>query len=107
MQWFDAIDKDGNNELTAVELQAALQLGNLNFSLATVAHIIRIHDKTGSSTINFEEFGKLHEFLTNVQQRCVCLLAAGPAGLGCSCCTLDLGSSTTAQSWHALPCMDV
>jgi hypothetical protein len=75
MQWFDAIDKDGNNELTAVELQAALQLGNLNFSLATVAHIIRIHDKTGSSTINFEEFGKLHEFLTNVQQRCVHMLA--------------------------------
>lgn len=69
MQWFQAIDKDGNGELTAVELQAALQLGNLNFSLATVAHIIRIHDKTGSGTITFEEFGKLHEFLTNVQQR--------------------------------------
>lgn len=69
LQWFQAIDKDGNGELTAVELQAALQLGNLNFSLATVAHIIRIHDKTGSGTITFDEFGKLHEFLTNVQQR--------------------------------------
>jgi Ca2+-binding EF-hand superfamily protein len=67
-KWFQAIDKDGDGELTAVELQAALQLGNLNFSLATVAHIIRIHDKTGSGTITFEEFGKLHEFLTNVQQ---------------------------------------
>eukprot|EP00879_Flechtneria_rotunda_P002558 GHRR01002757.1.p1 GENE.GHRR01002757.1~~GHRR01002757.1.p1 ORF type:complete len:174 (+),score=50.96 GHRR01002757.1:213-734(+) len=67
-KWFQAIDKDGNNELTSIELQAALQLGNLNFSLATVAHIIRIHDKTGSGTINFEEFGKLHEFLTHVQQ---------------------------------------
>jgi hypothetical protein len=40
-QWFDAIDKDGDNQLSAMELQAALQLGNLNFSLATVAHIIR------------------------------------------------------------------
>jgi Ca2+-binding EF-hand superfamily protein len=68
-QWFDAIDKDGNGQLTPMELQAALQLGRLNFSLATVAHIIRIHDKTGSGTISFDEFGKLHEFLTNVQQR--------------------------------------
>lgn len=71
-QWFDAIDKDGNGQLTPMELQAALQLGRLNFSLATVAHIIRIHDKTGSGTISFDEFGKLHEFLTNVQQRWVC-----------------------------------
>lgn len=70
-QWFDAIDKDGNGQLTPMELQAALQLGRLNFSLATVAHIIRIHDKTGSGTISFDEFGKLHEFLTNVQQRWV------------------------------------
>lgn len=71
LQWFDAIDKDGNGQLTPMELQAALQLGHLNFSLATVAHIIRIHDKTGSGTISFDEFGKLHEFLTNVQQRWV------------------------------------
>jgi Ca2+-binding EF-hand superfamily protein len=68
-QWFEAIDKDGNGQLSPMELQAALQLGHLNFSLATVAHIIRIHDKTGSGTISFDEFGKLHEFLTNVQQR--------------------------------------
>lgn len=40
-QWFDAIDKDCDGRLTAPELQAALQLGGLNFSLATVAHIIR------------------------------------------------------------------
>jgi Ca2+-binding EF-hand superfamily protein len=40
-QWFDAIDKDRNGKLTAMELQSALQLGGLNFSLATVAHIIR------------------------------------------------------------------
>lgn len=67
-KWFEAIDKDGNGQLSPMELQAALQLGHLNFSLATVAHIIRIHDKTGSGTISFDEFGKLHEFLTNVQQ---------------------------------------
>lgn len=67
-QWFDAIDRDKNGQLTAVELQAALSLGGLNFSLATVAHIIRIHDRRNSGTISFEEFAKLHEFLTNVQQ---------------------------------------
>lgn len=66
-QWFLAIDSDKNGVLTAMELQRALQLGGLNFSLATVAHIIRIHDTTGSGTISFNEFAKLHEFLTNVQ----------------------------------------
>ncbi|GBF91885.1 hypothetical protein Rsub_04990 [Raphidocelis subcapitata] len=66
-QWFDAIDKDHNGKLTAVELQSALQLGGLNFSLATVAHIIRIHDRSNSGSIAFDEFIKLHEFLTNVQ----------------------------------------
>ncbi len=29
--------------------------------------MFRIHDRDGSGTIDFEEFGKLHEFLTNVQ----------------------------------------
>lgn len=67
-QWFDAIDKDRNGKLTALELQSALQLGGLNFSLATASHIIRIHDRSNSGSISFEEFIKLHEFLSNVQQ---------------------------------------
>ncbi|KAI8464585.1 MAG: EF-hand [Monoraphidium minutum] len=66
-QWFLAIDKDKNGRLTAMELQSALQLGGLNFSLATVAHIIRIHDRSNTGAISFDEFCKLHEFLTNVQ----------------------------------------
>ncbi len=69
LQWFDAIDKDKNGQLTALELQNALQLGGLDFSLATVAHIIRIHDRDGKGAITLEEFGKLHEFLANVQTR--------------------------------------
>jgi Ca2+-binding EF-hand superfamily protein len=40
-QWFDAIDRDRDGHLAPKELQSALQLGGLNFSLATVAHIIR------------------------------------------------------------------
>ncbi|KIZ04938.1 Peflin [Monoraphidium neglectum] len=58
---------DKNGVLGAPELQQALSLGGLNFSLATVAHIIRIHDKANRGAISFEEFSKLHEFLTNVQ----------------------------------------
>ena len=65
--WFDAIDRNRNGALAAVELQNALQLGGLNFSLATVAHIIRIHDRTGKGAIAFADFSRLHEFLTNVQ----------------------------------------
>jgi Ca2+-binding EF-hand superfamily protein len=65
--WFDAIDRNRNGALAAVELQNALQLGGLNFSLATVAHIIRIHDRTGKGAIAFPDFSRLHEFLTNVQ----------------------------------------
>jgi hypothetical protein len=37
--------------LTAMELQAALQLGGLNFSLATVAHIIRWGTHTTGSHV--------------------------------------------------------
>jgi len=54
-QWFDAIDKDRNGRLTCMELQSALQLGGLNFSLATVNHVIRIHDRSNSGSICFEE----------------------------------------------------
>mgnify|MGYP001806775129 CR=1 FL=1 len=119
LQWFDAIDKDGNGQLTPMELQAALQLGHLNFSLATVAHIIRIHDKTGSGTISFDEFGKLHEFLTNVQQRwvhhwltcclfwCVSSNSSTPSTQWASAGTAECMLSPPWAWWlceHAWPC---
>jgi Ca2+-binding EF-hand superfamily protein len=65
--WFDAIDRNRNGALGPVELQNALQLGGLNFSLATVAHIIRIHDRTSRGAISFPDFARLHDFLSNVQ----------------------------------------
>lgn len=40
-QWFQQIDRDHNGSLDVFELQRALALGNLNFSLKTVAHMIR------------------------------------------------------------------
>lgn len=66
-QWFTSIDRDGNGQLTALELQSALNCGGLSFSIPTVAHIIRINDRDNSGTISFEEFERLHAFLSNVQ----------------------------------------
>lgn len=44
-QWFNAIDVDHSGELDPGELQQALALGNLHFSLAVVAHMIRLELK--------------------------------------------------------------
>ena len=41
VQWFDSIDKDRNGTLDALELQQALRLGNLHFSLFAVAQMVR------------------------------------------------------------------
>lgn len=41
-QWFTAIDRDNNGRLDVWELQRALALGNLHFSLQLVAHLIRL-----------------------------------------------------------------
>lgn len=67
-QWFKAIDRDSNGTLDAAELQRALALGNLHFSLQAVAHMIRMHDTKQDGTVNFVEFEKLHNFLTSMQK---------------------------------------
>ena len=41
VQWFQSIDKDRNGTLDALELQQALRLGNLHFSLFAVAQMVR------------------------------------------------------------------
>ena len=41
MQWFQSIDTDNDGEIDATDLQKALATGNLHFSLATTAHMIR------------------------------------------------------------------
>ena len=41
VQWFNTIDKDRSGTLDAVELQQALRLGKLNFSLFAVAQMVR------------------------------------------------------------------
>mmetsp|Transcript_6637 Transcript_6637/g.24626 ORF Transcript_6637/g.24626 Transcript_6637/m.24626 type:complete len:154 (-) Transcript_6637:627-1088(-) len=66
-EWFRSVDKDGTGQINCVELQAALAKGNLHFSLASVAHMIRMHDIDKSGRINYQEFCLLHQFLTQVQ----------------------------------------
>ncbi|GLC43780.1 hypothetical protein PLESTM_001518800 [Pleodorina starrii] len=50
-----------------MELQAALADGGLNFSVGTVAAIIRQCDSSGSGTISLADFERLHSFLETVQ----------------------------------------
>ncbi|GMH33023.1 hypothetical protein BSKO_00857 [Bryopsis sp. KO-2023] len=66
-QWFRAVDADNSGQIDALELQRALAMGNLRFSLATVAHMIRVHDQNNSGSIDFNEFRRLHEFLVDMQ----------------------------------------
>jgi hypothetical protein len=40
-QWFQAIDTDRSNSLSADELQRALALGGLNFSITDVDQMVR------------------------------------------------------------------
>lgn len=67
-QWFKAIDRDGNGELDVWELQRALALGNLHFSLQIVAHLIRLYDTGNKGSVGLQEFMKLHSFVTMVQE---------------------------------------
>lgn len=41
VQFFDVVDADHSGEIDVHELQRALALGDLNFSLSIVAHMIR------------------------------------------------------------------
>lgn len=40
-QWFGSVDTDRSGQIDVKELQRALAMGGLNFSLAVVAHMIR------------------------------------------------------------------
>jgi len=66
-QWFGSVDTDRSGQIDVKELQRALAMGGLNFSLAVVAHMIRLHDRNQSGTIDFDEFSALHAFLTNMR----------------------------------------
>ncbi|KAK9816963.1 hypothetical protein WJX72_007559 [[Myrmecia] bisecta] len=69
LQWFNAIDTDRRGTLDVKELQKALALGHLNFSLKMVANLIRAHDQDREGRLNFTEFQNLHRYLMELQQR--------------------------------------
>lgn len=68
-QMFDGADTDKDGFIDTVQLQKVLakQIG-LNFSLTSVARLVRIHDADGDDRMSFNEFVKLHSFLNNMGQ---------------------------------------
>ncbi|GAX72750.1 hypothetical protein CEUSTIGMA_g206.t1 [Chlamydomonas eustigma] len=64
--WFQAIDTDRTGSIDNKELQRALAMGHLTFSLGDTDQMIRAFDTKGARTLNLQEFIKLHEFLNNV-----------------------------------------
>lgn len=50
-QWFAKIDANSSGTLDVMELQRALALGGLNFSLKTVQAMMRLHDRSGDGQV--------------------------------------------------------
>lgn len=67
-QWFDRVDAEKTGNITAIQLQRALAVGNLNFSLSVVEQMIRMYDFDRNGTMSFEEFVALNKYLLKVQQ---------------------------------------
>ena len=92
-QWFESIDTNRDGLLDAKELQKALAMGNMKvmertklrprwevggrltkkpiqFSLATVAQMMRIHDssRNNAGTITFADFTSLHMLLKSFSE---------------------------------------
>uniref|UniRef100_A0A1D1XP67 Sorcin n=1 Tax=Anthurium amnicola TaxID=1678845 RepID=A0A1D1XP67_9ARAE len=66
-EWFGRVDSNKTGNITAPQLQAALAVGNLNFSLSIVQQMIRMYDFDRNGTMDFEEFVALNKFLFKVQ----------------------------------------
>ncbi|XP_072960031.1 uncharacterized protein [Typha angustifolia] len=66
-EWFDRVDSNHTGNVTAPQLQSALAVGNLNFTLSIVQQMIRMYDFDRNGTMNFEEFVALNKFLLKVQ----------------------------------------
>ncbi|CAF1335349.1 unnamed protein product [Adineta steineri] len=64
-QVFKKVDADGSGSITSNELQSALSNGTWSpFNPETVRMMIGMFDKDGSSTIDFNEFKSLWQFIT-------------------------------------------
>ncbi|XP_074312840.1 uncharacterized protein LOC141648227 [Silene latifolia] len=67
-EWFDRVDSAQLGNITALQLQNALAVGNLNLPLSVVQQMIRMYDFDKNGTMSFEEFLALNKFLLKVQQ---------------------------------------
>lgn len=65
--WFQAVDTDKSGFINESELLEALACGNLRFPRSIVAQMIKIYDSDRNGTMSFEEFVRLHKFLSVVQ----------------------------------------
>ena len=66
--WFQQVDTDRSGRISTQELQKALQMGGLNFSLKLVASLVRMHDVSKTMSLDFQEFCNMQTYLTKLQQ---------------------------------------
>ena len=75
---FAAVNTSKTGKITASEVQAALGLANLSFSLQTSALAVRLHDLDDDGCITRGEFGKLHSSLDSLNATFGEISGAGP-----------------------------
>ena len=66
-QWFTNVDKDRTGRVSPTELQSALGMGGLSFSLKLVSSLVRMHDESNTGQLDFTEFCAMQAFLTKLQ----------------------------------------
>ena len=67
---FRAVNASGTGAVTPAEVQAALALGGLTFSLQACAQLVRLHDGDRDGRVDRAEFGALHAFLDGLATAC-------------------------------------
>lgn len=92
---FAAVNTSKTGKITASEVQAALGLANLSFSLQTSALAVRLHDLDDDGCITRGEFGKLHSSLDSLNATFGEISGAGP-GASDDAPGLDLDSTEAA-----------
>ena len=94
---FAAVNTSKTGKITAAEVQAALALANLPFSLQTCALAVRLHDVDDDGCITRGEFEALHSSLDGLNAAFGELSGAGP-GAADDAPGLDLDKTEAALS---------
>jgi Ca2+-binding EF-hand superfamily protein len=66
-QWFNAVDKDHSGSISSYELRNALSQSGLPFDEDVARKMVRMFDRDGNGTIDFNEFCSLHAYLTQMK----------------------------------------